>query len=281
MAAPLTPSWIRPSHPDVQHVIINESEFTSKSHSKVALPPFGLFAKMAFPPCTLATGPTYATVQIGLDKHLNLNSDLLYINHSCEPSLIFDTGNLNILAGPKGLEVGEELTFFYPSSEWFMAQPFDCLCGKSTCRGRIAGARDMTDTQLRGLWLNGHIRQLLEERKAIRPSYNGSGNSFLMVNGTKRTLGNGVADKKENNSGRPEIIDQTAEALREALKNAEKVVEAAQYALNSYVQGKWLTNGALLGVDGAAKTATASSLRRGPTSRELSGEMGGDTSVSI
>ena len=50
--------------------------------------PFGLFAKMAFPPCTRAMVPTYATVQMGRDAHLNLNSDLVYINHSCEPSLV-------------------------------------------------------------------------------------------------------------------------------------------------------------------------------------------------
>ena len=48
------------------------------------------FADLAFPPCTLADKATYATVQIGPDKHLNLNSDLLYINHSCEPSLVAD-----------------------------------------------------------------------------------------------------------------------------------------------------------------------------------------------
>ena len=86
--APITPFWSRPSHPDVQEVVINEAEFTSKSLSKVALPPFALFAKMDFPPCTLAGEATYATVQIGRSKHLNLNSDLLYINHSCEPSLV-------------------------------------------------------------------------------------------------------------------------------------------------------------------------------------------------
>lgn len=88
MAAPLTPTWTRPSHPDIQEVIINEAEFTSKSLSKISLPPFGFYAKMSFPPCTLADVPTYATVQFGRDKHLNLNSDLLYINHSCEPSLV-------------------------------------------------------------------------------------------------------------------------------------------------------------------------------------------------
>lgn len=86
--APLTPTWKRPSHPDVQEVIINEAAFTSKSISKVALPPFALFAKMDFPPCSLAPQPTYATVQMGKHMHLNLNSDLLYINHSCEPSLV-------------------------------------------------------------------------------------------------------------------------------------------------------------------------------------------------
>ena len=86
--APLTPTWAQPSHPDIQEVVINDAEFTSKSLSKVALPPFAVYAKMDFPPCTIAPMPTYATVQIGKDKHLNLNSDLLYINHSCEPSLV-------------------------------------------------------------------------------------------------------------------------------------------------------------------------------------------------
>jgi len=46
-----------------------------------------------------------------------------------------------------------------------MAQAFDCLCGKPTCRGRISGANDMTPAQLEGLWLNGHIRELLEEQQ--------------------------------------------------------------------------------------------------------------------
>ena len=89
MSPPLVPHWTQPSHPDVQEVIVNDAEFTSKSLSKVALPPFAVFAKMRFPPCTIAEGgATYATVQFGPDSHLNLNSDLLYINHSCDPSLV-------------------------------------------------------------------------------------------------------------------------------------------------------------------------------------------------
>ena len=91
MSGPLTPTWVQPSHPDIQEVIItNDSatSFSTKSISRVTLPPFGLFAKLDFPPCTRADEPTYATVQMGKNEHLNLNSDLLYINHSCEPSLV-------------------------------------------------------------------------------------------------------------------------------------------------------------------------------------------------
>jgi len=71
--APLIPYWAQPSHGEIQEVIINNEAFTSKSLSKVTVAPFGLYAKMAFPPCTSAEKPTYATVQMGRDTHLNLN----------------------------------------------------------------------------------------------------------------------------------------------------------------------------------------------------------------
>ncbi|OTA04180.1 hypothetical protein A9Z42_0047490 [Trichoderma parareesei] len=87
--SPLKPSWKQPSHPEIQQVIAgNADDFTTKSLSKVSVPPFGLFAKLGFPPCELVAEATYATVQMDKDKHLTLNSDLLYINHSCEPSLV-------------------------------------------------------------------------------------------------------------------------------------------------------------------------------------------------
>jgi hypothetical protein len=88
--APLTPSWEQPSHPTIQTVVYptDPSQFTTKSLSKIDLAPYALFAKMAFPPCTRADTPTYATVQSGKEEHLNLNSDLVYINHSCDPSLV-------------------------------------------------------------------------------------------------------------------------------------------------------------------------------------------------
>ncbi|KAI1471210.1 uncharacterized protein F4812DRAFT_170353 [Daldinia caldariorum] len=287
--APLTPHWDQPSHPDIQEVIINPHEFSSKSLSKISLPPFGLYAKLEFPPCTLAASPSYATVQCGRDAHLDLNSDLLYINHSCEPSLIFDTANMNVRAGPNGLSPGEELTFFYPSTEWSMAQPFDCLCGAPSCRGRIAGAKDMSEAQLAGLWLNGHILELLEEREREREGNDlrdmGTRNKEpAPENGTSSsstlTAGGGLTEI-------PPPEDLTAQALRNALAHAEKVVEAASAALQSYLASAAEAAALSTSTDGRGErgpagagtvAALASGLtRRGITSRELSGEMGGDT----
>ncbi|KAH8763280.1 hypothetical protein F5883DRAFT_560242 [Diaporthe sp. PMI_573] len=240
--APLKPHWTQPSHPHFLQLIVSEAEFTSKSVSTASAAPFAVVAKLSFPPCALADEPTYATVQIGRNRHLNLNSDLLYLNHSCEPSLIIDTANMTVLAGPQGLKPGDELTFFYPSTEWDMAQPFDCFCGSAACRGKITGAKDMAPKQLEGLWLNGHIRELKDEQAR-----------------EEAEAGGYAAEKNGHRGDLLPADDPTARALRDALGHAEKVVEATRAALLGYV---------------------GASARRGPTSRELSGEMGGDTVVA-
>lgn len=38
------------------------------------------------------------------------------------------------------VRLGDELTFFYPSTEWKMVQPFACFCKSEDCLGRIDGA---------------------------------------------------------------------------------------------------------------------------------------------
>jgi len=252
--APLTPHWTQPSHPSIQEVILpsNPSDFTTKSLSKISLPPFGLFAKLDFPPCTKADKPTYATVQMGKEEHLNLNSDLVYINHSCEPSLTFDLSptSLGIFAGPKGLKPGDELTFFYPSTEWDMAQGFDCFCGAETCRGFISGAKNMKKEQLDGLWLNPHIRALLSERDSSSPSTSASSNKSSTSTSTIY-LSNDPATSKTNTSGSPSPTNSTAPS----------------------------SNSSAVGLNKADESEKNGEVRRGVTSRELSGEMGGDTSV--
>lgn len=143
--------------------------------------------------------------------------------------------------------------FFYPSTEWKMAQPFQCQCNTPSCRGTIGGASQLPAAHLEGLWLNNHIRELLDEQKI----------------GTAAPE-NGTAVATNND-------DPTALALKDALAHAEKVVEAARLALQTYVVGS-NGNGNHHGVAQNGKLRALNGLEhRGPTSRELSGEMSGDT----
>lgn len=56
------------------------------------------------------------------------------VNHSCSPTTEvhlppFRPNEWGVYATSKGLKKGESLEFFYPSTEWDMAQGFDCACG--------------------------------------------------------------------------------------------------------------------------------------------------------
>jgi hypothetical protein len=84
--------------------------------------------------------PNYLTLQSNEREHLMLNPHFLhYINHSCTPNVFFDTTKM-VLTSLRKIEVGEEMNFFYPSTEWDMIQPFDCRCGSEECLGCIQGA---------------------------------------------------------------------------------------------------------------------------------------------
>jgi SET domain len=89
---------------------------------------------------TISAEPTYLTVQVGINKHITLQPEFLqYINHSCEPNVFFDTTSMQLVA-LKELQAQEEMTFFYPSTEWKMTQSFNCYCGNQNCLGKIQGA---------------------------------------------------------------------------------------------------------------------------------------------
>lgn len=87
---------------------------------------------------------TYLTVQTGPETHITLVPEFLqYINHSCEPNVFFDTTAMQLVC-LKPIEAGEEFTFFYPSTEWEMAQPFVCNCGHPSCLQLINGASHLS-----------------------------------------------------------------------------------------------------------------------------------------
>ena len=101
------------------------------------------------------------TVQIGRDRHTEVGK-LSALNHSCDPNVILDTENLQMVAC-RDIDQGEELSFFYPSTEWEMDAPFICLCGASNCIHVVAGARVLPLSTLENHYLNRHIRELMIE----------------------------------------------------------------------------------------------------------------------
>ena len=101
------------------------------------------------------------TVQIGRDTHTNVGK-LAALNHSCDPNVILDTEHLQMYVC-KTIEKGDELSFFYPSTEWEMDAPFICLCGASSCIHVVAGARFLPLSTLEHHYLNTHIRDMMIE----------------------------------------------------------------------------------------------------------------------
>jgi hypothetical protein len=96
---------------------------------------------MEFLAKSIQSTPTYLTVQISENEHIELLPECLACaNHSCDPNCFFDTTQMQFVT-LRPIADGEEFTFFYPSAEWDMDQPFDCYCGSSDCIGLIQGAK--------------------------------------------------------------------------------------------------------------------------------------------
>ncbi|KAL4895175.1 hypothetical protein BDV59DRAFT_211962 [Aspergillus ambiguus] len=160
----LSSSQPQPTHPDTLLVVRSPKAFGSHAESLVSLPAGAVFAKI-----TSATPAkkAYTSVQTGRDTHIELNSDLVFCNHSCAPTLDFDMHKMEVrVVQNRDLRKGDHLTFFYPSSEWEMDQPFQCNCGAEACKGVIDGAKSMKTEDLSGYWLNPHIEEMLKERSA-------------------------------------------------------------------------------------------------------------------
>ncbi len=103
---------------------------------------------LAFEAEDIEKTPTRFTLQKGENQHIVLKpSYLRYTNHSCDPNVFFDTTKMELIA-LRNIKEGEELRFFYPSTEWDMEEAFDCLCGSSNCLQTIKGATHLTTTHL-------------------------------------------------------------------------------------------------------------------------------------
>ncbi|MBS1188834.1 MAG: protein-lysine N-methyltransferase [Rhodocyclaceae bacterium] len=115
--------------------------------------------------------PNYLSVQFGEFEHGMLHPvHLQYINHSCSPNVFFDVKAMHLRA-LRTIGQDEELSFFYPSTEWNMNQPFHCHCHSPSCLGHIQGAAYLPESILIQYELSEHIKDLMQRaRTAARCS---------------------------------------------------------------------------------------------------------------
>lgn len=133
-----TPAYITISN----HVFAERRQKVSNEQNALfALRPYQPGEVIAdFSAGTISAEPTYLTVQVGIEKHITLQPEFLqYINHSCDPNVFFNTTTMQLVA-LKELAAEDEMSFFYPSTEWKMTQSFKCYCGSHACIGEIKGA---------------------------------------------------------------------------------------------------------------------------------------------
>ncbi|KAK1218951.1 hypothetical protein PQX77_018339 [Marasmius sp. AFHP31] len=156
-----------PSYPDLMEVQFAPGEHNSSLRAKKSFSTGDIIADLS--KAYLVPQKTRFTVQVGVDQHIELGSDLVYMNHSCEPNAAFDVSSGDSsqwkAIALKDIAKGSELTFFYPSTEWDAAEPFECKCGTESCLKIFQGANSIaTETLKKQAYISRHIWQLVEER---------------------------------------------------------------------------------------------------------------------
>lgn len=117
--------------------------------------------------------PARMTVQVDDLRHIELEpSWLRFLEHSCAPNVGLDVLTGSVIA-LRPIAVGEVLAYFYPATEWDMAEPFACRCASPDCLGIVTGAalivRDRPHVLARH-WLAPHIaRRLAETSTTVAP----------------------------------------------------------------------------------------------------------------
>jgi hypothetical protein len=87
--------------------------------------------------------PAEASLELVLDRYF-----WRFLNHSCSPTAILR--GRDVIARRR-IKPWDEVTFDYDSTEYDMAEPFQCRCGSPQCRGTIRGYRHLSAAQRRRL----------------------------------------------------------------------------------------------------------------------------------
>ncbi|KAF9939174.1 hypothetical protein BGZ67_009836 [Mortierella alpina] len=127
----------KPTHPELFEVVHAEGSFNSQL---VACRDYKKGQVICDIQGTTPGPKKYTTVQVSRDLHIELNSDLVYLNHSCNPSVSFDTDKMQVIAH---VDIRKE------------------KCCKS-----IQGAKFLPTDVMDRYFVCSHIQELLKERDA-------------------------------------------------------------------------------------------------------------------
>jgi hypothetical protein len=120
----------------------------------------------------LSGSPTRYTVQIDDATHVDLPGECgleevldrffwRFMNHSCEPNAMIHGRDVISLTA---IEPWQEINFHYATTEYDMAEPFECRCGSRCCDGLVRGFRYLPAArreQLRPL-LSAYLQSVMD-----------------------------------------------------------------------------------------------------------------------
>ncbi len=128
----------------------------------------------------LTQRPTRYSVQIEEGCHIDLDEghsseEILdryfwrFMNHSCLPNTMI-RGRDVMATCP--IEPWKDVTFNYTTTEFAMAEPFECQCGNQGCLGTIRGFKYLDSVHRESLRsvLAPHLRRLLPSDDGCRPA---------------------------------------------------------------------------------------------------------------
>ncbi|MDP1547883.1 MAG: SET domain-containing protein-lysine N-methyltransferase [Anaerolineales bacterium] len=94
-----------------------------------------------------------------------------FVNHSCNPNAGL-SGQIGLVA-MRDIKIGEEVCFDYAMCDTMPYDEFDCLCGASTCRGRVGGT-DWQKPELQKRYagfFSPHVQRRIDAQRAEKRAF--------------------------------------------------------------------------------------------------------------
>lgn len=105
---------------------------------------------------------TRMSVQIGWERHVEMDVPATLVNHSCAPNLGVRENQWRAydFVALRNILVGEELAFDYAMTEHSLVTPLSCFCGSTGCEGNIRPwtERDEDWREQNAMWIARYLR---------------------------------------------------------------------------------------------------------------------------